>query len=165
MQSIQETLRLNREEILEKASRIVEPANRIFSIGMSYPVAYTACNKLRLIGIAATTQLDSHLQLIAASQMQKGDVAFGISCSGSTLETVRCLKVARERKATTIVITNCMKSPIVDQSVVLYATPSEIKHFQAPLATTQEQDGDVVTACRRETMEMTSLWWWNSSLF
>jgi DNA-binding MurR/RpiR family transcriptional regulator len=137
MQSIRETLRLNSEETVEKASRIVELGRRIefFSIGMSYLVAYTACNKLRMIGIAATTQLDSHLQLIAASQMQKGDVAFGISCSGSTLETVRCLKVARENRATTLAVTNCMMSPIVDQSdLVLYATPSQIKYFQAPLA-------------------------------
>ena len=137
IQSLRETLQLNSEETLEQASRVIELARRIefFSIGMSYPVAYTACNKLRLIGIAATTQSDSHLQLIAASQMKKGDVAFGISCSGSTHETVQCLKIARENKATTLSVTNCMKSPIVDQSdLVLYATPSEIKYFQAPLA-------------------------------
>jgi len=136
-QSLRETLQLNSEETLDKASRLIELARRIefFSIGMSYPVAYTACNKLRLIGISAATQSDSHLQLIAATQLQKGDVAFGISCSGSTHETVQCLKIARENKATTLSVTNCMKSPITAHSdLVLYATPSEIKYFQAPLA-------------------------------
>jgi RpiR family carbohydrate utilization transcriptional regulator len=136
-QSLRETFQLNREETLEQASRILELARRIefFSIGMSYPVAYTACNKLRLIGIPASTQSDSHLQLIAATQLQKGDVAFGISCSGSTHETVECLQIARNNKATTISVTNCMKSPITEHSdLVLYATPSEVKYFQAPLA-------------------------------
>ena len=136
-QSLRETFLLNSEETLQKASRILELARKIefFSIGMSYPVAYTACNKLRLIGLPATTQSDSHLQLIAATQLQKGDVAFGISCSGSTYETVHCLQTARENKATTISVTNCVKSPIVEHSdLVLYATPSEIKYFQAPLA-------------------------------
>jgi DNA-binding MurR/RpiR family transcriptional regulator len=136
-QSLRETLLLNPEAVFEQASRMIELARRIefFSIGMSYPVAYTACNKLRLIGIAATTQSDSHLQLIAATQLQKGDVAFGISCSGSTHETVQCLQIARENKATTLSVTNCMKSPITEHSdLVLYATPSEIKYFQAPLA-------------------------------
>ncbi len=136
-QSLRETLQLNSEETLDKVSRLIELARRIefFSIGMSYPVAYTACNKLRLIGISAATQSDSHLQLIAATQLQKGDVAFGISCSGSTHETVQCLKVARENKATTLSVTNCMKSPITAHSdLVLYAAPSEIKYFQAPLA-------------------------------
>src|SRR5512145_3126277 len=86
----------------------------------------SSTNKLRLIGIAATTQSDSHLQLIAATQLQKGDVAFGISCSGSTHETVQCLQIARENKATTLSVTNCMKSPITEHSdLVLYATPSE----------------------------------------
>jgi RpiR family carbohydrate utilization transcriptional regulator len=136
-QSLRETFQLNSEETMQKASRILELARRIefFSIGMSYPVAYTACNKLKLIGISATTQSDSHLQLIAATQLQKGDVAFGISCSGSTHETVQCLQIARENKAATISVTNCMKSPITEHSdLVLYATPSEIKYFQAPLA-------------------------------
>jgi len=136
-QSLRETLLLNSEETLERASRTLELARKIefFSIGMSYPVAFTACNKLRLIGIPATTQSDSHLQLIAATQLRKGDVAFGISCSGSTQETVQCLQTAKENKATTISLTNCMRSPIVEHSdLVLYATPSEIRYFQAPLA-------------------------------
>ncbi len=137
MQSLKETLQLNNEKTLQQAARMLELGRKVefFSIGMSYPVAYTACNKLRLIGIPAATQSDSHLQLIVATQLQKGDVAFGISCSGSTYETVQCMQVARENKATTLSITNCMKSPISAHSdLVLYATPSEIKYFQAPLA-------------------------------
>jgi DNA-binding MurR/RpiR family transcriptional regulator len=136
-QSLKETLQLNSTAHLDRASRILETAGRIefFSIGMSYPVAYTACAKLKLIGLPAATECDSHLQLVNATQLRKGDVAFGISCSGSTNETVRCLEIAREKKATTLCLTNCMKSPITAQAdLALYATPSEIKYFQAPLA-------------------------------
>jgi RpiR family transcriptional regulator, carbohydrate utilization regulator len=62
-------------------------------------------------------------------------VAFGISCSGATRETVQCLEVARGKGATTVCLTNAMKSPITAYSKYsLYATPSEIKYFQAPLA-------------------------------
>ncbi len=137
IQSLKETLQLNTAEDLEKVSRALELARRIefFSIGMSYPVAYTACAKLKLIGLRAAAECDSHMQMINASQLKKGDVAFGISCSGSTTETVRCLEIARQGKATTLCVTNCMKSPITAQAdMVLYATPSEIKYFQAPLA-------------------------------
>jgi RpiR family transcriptional regulator, carbohydrate utilization regulator len=136
-QSLKETLQLNTAEVLEKVSRALELARRIefFSIGMSYPVAYTACAKLKLIGLRAAAECDSHLQMINATQLRKGDVAFGISCSGSTTETVRCLEIARQGRATTLCVTNCMKSPITAQAdMVLYATPSEIKYFQAPLA-------------------------------
>jgi RpiR family transcriptional regulator, carbohydrate utilization regulator len=136
-QNLKETLQINSQETMEKASRILEMARRIefFSIGMSYPVAYTACCKLRLIGLPASTECDSHMQLVTATQLKKGDVAFGISCSGSTRETVKCLQTAREKKATTLCLTNCMRSPITDYAdLALYATPSEIKYFQAPLA-------------------------------
>jgi DNA-binding MurR/RpiR family transcriptional regulator len=136
-QSLRETLQLNSADNLEKVSRALERARRIefFSIGMSYPVAYTACAKLKLIGLRAAAECDSHLQMINATQLKKGDVAFGISCSGSTTETVRCLEIARQGRATTLCLTNCMKSPITAQAdMALYAAPSEVKYFQAPLA-------------------------------
>ena len=136
-QCLKETLQLNPEETVLKASRILEMARKIefFSIGISYPVALTACSKLRLIGLPASTQSDAHLQIVHATQLSKGDVAFGISCSGRTRETVHCLKIARERKATTLCLTNCMKSPITEfADLALFASPSEIKYFQAPLA-------------------------------
>jgi DNA-binding MurR/RpiR family transcriptional regulator len=67
--------------------------------------------------------------------MKKGTLAIGISCSGRTRETVTCLQVARENKATTMCLTNSMKSPITELcDVVLCATPAEVKYFQAPLA-------------------------------
>src|SRR6266542_1175275 len=82
-QSLTETMKINRQETLQEASRLLERARRIelFSIGFSYPVAYTARSKFRLIGLPASTEFDSHMQLVAASQLRRGDVGFGISCS------------------------------------------------------------------------------------
>lgn len=136
-QSLQETLQINGEETLVKVARALEAARRIefFSIGLSYPVAYTACCKLQLIGLPASTHMDSHMQIVTATQLKRGDLAFGISISGSTVETVRCLEIARENRATTVCLTNCIKSPITTLAdLALYATPSEVKYFQAPLA-------------------------------
>jgi RpiR family carbohydrate utilization transcriptional regulator len=135
--NLQETLRINAEATFERVAQALEKAHRIefFSIGLSYPVAYTASSKLLLIGLPAAAQFDSHIQLITATQMKAGDVAFGISCSGTTRETVQCLEVARSKGATTICLTNAMKSSISTVSdCCLYATPGEIKYFQAPLA-------------------------------
>jgi RpiR family transcriptional regulator, carbohydrate utilization regulator len=136
-QSLDETLKVNREDAFERVARALEKARRIelFSIGLSWPIAYTAYCKFRLIGLPVAAEVDSHMQLIAASRLKSGDVAFGISCSGTTRETVDCLKVAKTRGATTVCLTNAMKSPITEQcDLRLYATPSEIKYFQAPLA-------------------------------
>ena len=136
-QCLVDTLHINSQETLRQAARALERAHRIelFAIGISYPIAYLAACKLRLIGLPASTQFDSHMQLIAATQLRKGDLAFGISCSGATSETVRCLEVARSRGAAAICLTNSVKSPITQAAdLALFATPSEIKYFQAPLA-------------------------------
>jgi DNA-binding MurR/RpiR family transcriptional regulator len=136
-QCLSDTLKINSRETLRQAARELERARRIefFAIGISFPIAYLASSKLRLIGLPASAQFDSHMQLIAATQLRKGDVAFGISCSGSTAETVRCLEVARSRGASAICLTNSVKSPITRAAnIALFATPSEIKYFQAPLA-------------------------------
>ena len=136
-QNLAETLRVNPTSSLERVSRVLEAARRIefFSIGLSYPVAYTAYCKFVLLGLPASTEVDAHMQLITATQLKGGDVAFGISCSGTTRETVQCLEVARAKGATTVCLTNAMKSLITEHAdFSLYATPSEIKYFQAPLA-------------------------------
>jgi DNA-binding MurR/RpiR family transcriptional regulator len=136
-QSLVDTLQINAQSTFERVSELMEKSSKIefYSIGLSYPVAYTAYCKFILLGLPASAQLDPHMQLIGATQLKVGDVAFGISCSGSTRETVQCLEVAKANGATTICLTNAMKSPITDCSdLALYATPSEIKYFQAPLA-------------------------------
>jgi DNA-binding MurR/RpiR family transcriptional regulator len=135
--SLLETLQINGQETLREAALALGRGRRIelFSIGISYPVAYLTSCKLQLIGLPASSLFDWHMQLIAATQLRKGDVAFGISCSGSTRETVRCLEIAQSKGAKTICLTNSMKSPITAFSdIALFATPSEIKYFQAPLA-------------------------------
>lgn len=135
--SLDETLRINSRATFDRVAQTLENAERIefFATGLSRPVAYTAYCKFVLIGLRVGTQSDAHLQLINATQLKKGDVAFGVSCSGATRETVQCLEVAKARGATTVCLTNAMHSPITQHSdLCLYATPSEIKYFQAPMA-------------------------------
>jgi RpiR family transcriptional regulator, carbohydrate utilization regulator len=135
--SLAETRQINSEEILLRATDALENARctYLFSTGLSYAVAYTAYCKLRLIGLPAHIDSDGHLQIVTASQLAKGDVAFGISCSGRTRETVSCLETARNHKALTICLTNSAQSPITQYAdIALRASPSEIKYFQAPLA-------------------------------
>jgi DNA-binding MurR/RpiR family transcriptional regulator len=136
-QSLVETLQINSESAFTHVAQAIEAARKIefFSIGISYPVAYTAYCKFLLLGLPASAEFDSHIQLIAATQLKPGDLAFGISCSGTTRETVQCLQVSKAKGATTVCVTNALRSPITQHSDhCLYATPSEIKYFQAPLA-------------------------------
>jgi RpiR family carbohydrate utilization transcriptional regulator len=135
--SLSETLRLNSSAAFERVAHVMGRGRRIefFAIGLSFPVAYTAYCKFLLIGLPVSAQFDAHIQLINATQLRAGDVAFGISLSGATRETMQCMEAAKAKGATTICLTNAMKSPITSHSDhSLYAAPSEIKYFQAPLA-------------------------------
>jgi len=135
--SLAETRRINPESTMLEAARAVMQARRIhlFATGISHAVAYAASCKFRLIGLSAFTERDAHMQLVTATQLSKKDLAMGITCSGRTMETVRCLEIAHERKAKTICLTNSIRSPITNfADIALYATPNEVKYFQAPLA-------------------------------
>jgi RpiR family transcriptional regulator, carbohydrate utilization regulator len=136
-QGLAETARINSEEALDSAARALERAHRIqlFAVGISYPVAYLASCKFQLIGLAASAHFDSHMQTVGATQLRRGDVGFGISCSGQTREPVHCLEIAKSKGAVTICLTNSVKSAITAHAgISLFATPSEVKYFEAPLA-------------------------------
>lgn len=136
-QCLQDVLKINGIDQFDKAVQAIHAARRIefFAIGISQPIAVSAASKLMLLGLPTGAQPDAHMQLIAATHLRRGDIAFGISLSGSTRETISCLDVARGQGATTICITNAMESPITKFSDhCLFGTPSEIGYFQAPLA-------------------------------
>ncbi len=154
--SLHQTLKLNKTNALTAAVGALLKAKRIvlFSIGLSYPVAYSLYARLRFIGLPASIEYDSHLQLAAAAEMRKGEAAIAISVSGSTNETVECLRVSKARGARTLCITNSINSPLAEASDIrLYAAPSEVKYFQAPLASRVTQlalaDALLVTLAQR----------------
>ena len=137
IESLRQTLKLNKPASFNAVVRSLLRAKRIvlFSIGLSYPVAYFLHARLRFIGLPASIQFDSHLQLAAAAEVNRGDVALAVSVAGTTSETVECLRLSKERGATTICITNSVDSPLAQAAdFALYAAPSEVKYFQAPLA-------------------------------
>jgi DNA-binding MurR/RpiR family transcriptional regulator len=137
VESLRQTFKLNTTESFETAVKFLLKAKRIvlFSIGLSYPIAYSLYGRLRFIGLPAFIEFDSHLQLASAAELESKDVAIAVSVAGNTRETVECLALAKERGATTICITNSIGSPLSHAAdIPLYAAPSAVKYFQAPLA-------------------------------
>lgn len=104
---------LNREK-LEQAIEWIDQAGYVqfFGVGASGITALDAKNRLLRIGRRAEAVADSHIQAMMAVSMNEGDVAFGISVSGSTLDTNDMLLKAKQNGAKIIAITNYAKSPI-----------------------------------------------------
>lgn len=129
--SLEFTKKAMNPDSLHKAAMLLTGAKRIvfFGLGNSSSVAQDGSHKFLRIGKNATAYSDNHMQIIAASQLGEGDVAVGISHSGSSKDIVDALKLARSRGAKTICITNKGKSPILKESdIVLFTSSPEIKY-------------------------------------
>ena len=125
--SLEHTKKVLNADSLETAAKKILDARRIaiFGLGNSASVAIDAQHKFLRAGLDAAAYCDNHMQAIAASHLTSGDVAIGISHSGSSRDVVEALKLAKESGATTICITNFGKSPIIKQGDITLFTASE----------------------------------------
>jgi len=126
--ALQETIKILNERELERAVEALAKARLVVFYGMagSAAVALDSAHKFLRINIRSGSYSDSHMQAISASLLDKGDVAFGISHSGSSKDVVDALGIARQRGATTICLTHHTKSPITKVAEIkLYTAARE----------------------------------------
>lgn len=125
--AVEDTQRAVDPRIVEVAAKALASARRvdIYGVGYSYFSALDLKLKLVRFGLSADALGDPHLQLMAAVTLKRGDVAIGISHSGSTRDVVDALGPARKAGATTMAITNYSPSPLtrVADLVLLTASP------------------------------------------
>jgi RpiR family transcriptional regulator, carbohydrate utilization regulator len=96
-----------------RAVDILTAANRIefCGFGASGIVALDAQQKFPLFGVPCIAHQDSHQQFIAVSMLKPGDAVVVISNTGTTRSLIEVTRTARERGASTVVITGS-ESPI-----------------------------------------------------
>lgn len=125
--SLESTKKALDADALQKASETIMSAGKIIIMGLgnSAAVALDASHKFLRIGLNAYAYTDNHMQVIAASHLKEGDVAIGISHSGSSKDVIEAMQIAREHGATTICITNKGKSTIQKHSDLILHTASE----------------------------------------
>lgn len=117
---------LRKEQLAAAADAIIKAGHvAIYGLGSSSSVALDAQHKLMRAGINAVAYSDNHMQAISASHLVAGDVAIGVSHSGSSRDIVDSLKLARLHGATTVAITNRGRSPITKQSDFVLNTASD----------------------------------------
>lgn len=94
----------------------------IYGIAASFTVGSDLHQKLHRIGVHATCTADPHVALTGVTLLGPGDVAIGVSHSGTTAETIEVMRQARARGATTLAITNFPLSPIAQQVDIMLTT-------------------------------------------
>ncbi|MBB6020149.1 DNA-binding MurR/RpiR family transcriptional regulator [Paenibacillus sp. JGP012] len=95
---------------------------QFFGVGSSGITALEAKNRFLRIGRRVEANSDSHIQSMMAVTMGEGDVAVGISVSGSTLDTNDMLMKAKQNGAKIIAMTNYAKSPIASIADIVLLT-------------------------------------------
>lgn len=110
-----------------KAINYIRSAKRIeiYGVGSSDAVAKVLNYKLTRLGFPAFAIEDPHMQAISAATMKTGDLAIGISQSGSTIDVVDSLTIAKKHGATTICITDHVNSPVTKFSNIVLQTFSK----------------------------------------
>jgi DNA-binding MurR/RpiR family transcriptional regulator len=106
--AVEDTAQQLDREALAATAAAIAAAKRvdIYGIAASAIVGIDLQQKLHRIGVVAFAWNDPHIALTSATLLSRGDVAIGISHSGTTSETIEALEAARDRGATTVAITN-----------------------------------------------------------
>ncbi|MEV4623758.1 MurR/RpiR family transcriptional regulator [Asanoa sp. NPDC049573] len=114
--AVEETAQQLDPEVCEAVVEALNGASRIeiYGAGASGFVASDFQQKLHRIGRTAYYWPDVHTALTSAALLGKGDVAMGISHTGTTADVLDVLDVARSRGAVTVALTNFPRSPIAD---------------------------------------------------
>jgi DNA-binding MurR/RpiR family transcriptional regulator len=103
----------------------------IYGVGASAFVALDFQQKLHRIGRMAFAWADPHIALTSAALLGPGDVAVGISHTGTTPDTVDAVRHAGDRGATTVALTNFPRSPLANISDHVLATAARETTFRS----------------------------------
>ena len=131
IQGIEETISLIHPEAVEKAVQaLVDCEHLLFTgVGTSGITALDAKSRFLRIGIRSESMTDTHFQLMTASMLTEKDAVVAFTVSGSSVDTVNLLKLAKENGATTIAITQFARSPITKFADIVLLTSGR----EAPL--------------------------------
>ncbi|RED22814.1 RpiR family transcriptional regulator [Brevibacillus brevis] len=126
-QAIGDTSALFQIEQLERCVDLLQKASTIhfYGVGTSAVTAQDAKYTFLRIGLRVDAFNESHLQAMAAATLGPGDVAIGLSVSGSTKDTIDSLKVAKQAGATCICLTHYRRSPITNVADITLLTAAQ----------------------------------------
>ncbi len=113
------------------------PRIDVYGVGASGFVALDLQMKLQRIARPAYAFPDSHMAATSAALRHPGDVAVGLSHTGTTVDTIDALAEARSNGATTVAITNFPWSPITETADLLLLTAARETAFRSGAMTSR----------------------------
>lgn len=122
IQSIESVMEIVSPDKLDYIATVIPHASKVyfFSHGGSGVSAVMGQIMFMQIGLPAVAFTDISTANMAAAQMRSGDVAIGISSSGSAKTAIDALRIAQANKALTIGITGFAHTPMAAYSKVMF---------------------------------------------
>lgn len=136
--ALQQTMDIMDYRKISECAKMILQARKIHFIGIGYSgtMAQDIKYKFMRIGMDTDAYTDADTMIMMCSIMNKDDLVFAISHSGSTSEIVKSLKVAKESGAKTISISSSINSNITSYSdVSLHYASTETKFQTGSLPT------------------------------
>ena len=124
--ALQDTLEILEIEAMQEAAQLLLGARQILvaGVGGSGPAVTYAGNRFLLLGLKAYMCSDFYLMVMAASMLSREDVVLAVSNLGTTREIVETARIAREKGARVMCITNNSLSPLARLSNPALVTAS-----------------------------------------
>ncbi|ASN03957.1 MurR/RpiR family transcriptional regulator [Virgibacillus necropolis] len=154
MKTLEDTLHILDGNALEQAVHAILQAEKVefYGNGGSALVALDAYHKFIRSGLHVSSNLDSHMQLMSASQLRKKDVAVLISHSGSTKDLLDVLQVLKKNDVQTISISNFAKSPLTKEVDISLYTIAEETDFRSEALSSRIAQLSIVDALYTNVM-------------
>ncbi|HET9342664.1 MAG TPA: MurR/RpiR family transcriptional regulator [Candidatus Eremiobacteraceae bacterium] len=139
IQALRDTIEVLDDAMLARAAAAIRSAGKmdIYGIGGSSSIAFDAYHKFHRIGIACIAHSDTDMMATSAVLLAPGDVALGISHTGSSHDIVEAIRLAKEAGATTICITHNATSPITRVSDIALFTAARETAFSSDAMTSR----------------------------
>jgi DNA-binding MurR/RpiR family transcriptional regulator len=122
--ALDDTARSLDPKMVEVAAAAAARARRIvlYGVASSFHSADKAKLQMVRLGLMAEAIGEGHSQALNAACLRPGDLAIGISHSGSTRDVVDALVLAHDAGATTVAVTNYSPSPITKAADIVLLT-------------------------------------------
>lgn len=148
IQAIADTLAVLDEQLFARAVEVLLQATRIefYGIGSSLPIVLDAYYRFVRIGLPATVVTDTAMQAISASRLPPGAVAFAISHSGQTRDTLAAMRYARQQRATIILLSSHLGTPLYEFADIALITAARETAFRTASMTSRIAHLSVIDA-------------------
>ncbi|MDI6771898.1 MAG: MurR/RpiR family transcriptional regulator [bacterium] len=132
IQAIADTLAMLETQQLEPALDALHRAQRIevYGVGSSAPIAVDAYYRLLKIGLPVAVVTDAHMMAVSAASLTPRDVAFIVSHTGRTTETLNAAAKAAEAGATVISLSSHRQTPLDQYATIRLVTADRETAFR-----------------------------------